>query len=521
FVNVLASTIDSSRSPAEPAAEATPPSQGPPAPAAPAEQTPQPVADSPSSPQPDSAPQPDSSVDTALAAELAAAASLPPAQIVPDRDVADDAADKAPQMPLAGCGAPPPQLANHLAQTDLSQTRAVDPDPAAGAASDLASAPAAVSTAVFAPASLIAGLVQPEPDSGTPAAPSGAATKSAASSPIPATIETPAIQVANAVLPALASAVPVPRATSATTAPASTDETAPSAPASAPAAASASPPPADAVIAALAPNSDARGSDSGSTAFLSSAAPPEQSPSSVPAQAGLSLSAAGSASLIAGISAANLLPPGDGAANAGPATGPGAAHSSRDADPANPATPAGPPNPETPVFGAAPQSLQLQGTTVAAQQTTAAPTHPQGVVNQVAYAIQYSHESGQGMQLHLTPPELGSVQVDVSVRDGVLSARLEAQSAVTRQILTDNLTALKESLTQQGVTFDRIDVGLAGSHTGSGSGGSAFASLAQQQEGALPWDQQYPEAGADEASVVPQPNLRPARAPLTALDIMV
>jgi flagellar hook-length control protein FliK len=100
-----------------------------------------------------------------------------------------------------------------------------------------------------------------------------------------------------------------------------------------------------------------------------------------------------------------------------------------------------------------------------------------------------SHTGGQEMQLQLSPPDLGLLQINVTVHDGVLSARLEAQSPTTQQILVDNLSQLKNSLTQQGVAFDRIDVRLAGSQTGSSSSGSAESSFAQQQQGAYSWEQ--------------------------------
>jgi flagellar hook-length control protein FliK len=126
------------------------------------------------------------------------------------------------------------------------------------------------------------------------------------------------------------------------------------------------------------------------------------------------------------------------------------------------------------------------------------------------------------MQLHLSPPQLGALQVDVSVRDGVLSARLEAQAPATQQILVDNLSQLKDSLTQQGVNFDRIEVRLAGSGAGFGGSNSTDRSFAQQQEGSLPWDPQPPASdGGDPASAVPAPNWLASRKPLTSLDIMI
>ena len=144
------------------------------------------------------------------------------------------------------------------------------------------------------------------------------------------------------------------------------------------------------------------------------------------------------------------------------------------------------------------------------------------MVDQAAYAIQYSHANGQQMQLHLNPPELGALQVDVSMRDGVLSARIEAQTTSAQQILTDNLSQLKDSLTQQGVSFDRIDVHLAGSNAGSGGAGSAGNSFAQQQDGGHNWDQQLVQPESDDAAPrAPAPVVRNSRVPLTSLDIMI
>ncbi|HEY2251790.1 MAG TPA: flagellar hook-length control protein FliK [Planctomycetaceae bacterium] len=173
------------------------------------------------------------------------------------------------------------------------------------------------------------------------------------------------------------------------------------------------------------------------------------------------------------------------------------------------------------LYGTAPASLQLHVTNISAGETAASGSLTSLVLDQAAYAVQYSHASGQQMQLHLNPPELGALQVDVSMHDGVLSARIEAQSPTAQQILTDNISQLKDSLTQQGVSFDRIDVHLAGSNSGSGGSGTADKSFAQQQEGGLPWDQQFVQSETD--NTVPQapgPAVRASRAPLTSLDIM-
>ncbi len=144
------------------------------------------------------------------------------------------------------------------------------------------------------------------------------------------------------------------------------------------------------------------------------------------------------------------------------------------------------------------------------------------MLDQVTYAVQYSHANGQQMQLHLNPPELGALQVDVSMHDGVLSARIEAQTSTAQQILTDNISQLKDSLTQQGVSFDRIDVHLAGSNAGSGGSGSADKSFAQHQDGGLPWEQQFVQPENDDsAQRAPVQVVRNSRISLTSLDIMI
>ena len=168
--------------------------------------------------------------------------------------------------------------------------------------------------------------------------------------------------------------------------------------------------------------------------------------------------------------------------------------------------------------------MQAHSATLAGFQGGGAEVNAAQVIQQTAYAIQVTRATGQGMQLQLNPSHLGPLSVNVSVHDGVLSARIEAQSPATQQILVDNLSQLKDSLTQQGVTFDRIDVHLAGSQTGSGGSGSADPSFGRQHEGRLPWEQAplFPQSENDVPRQTPAAPRGPlAREPLTSLDIMV
>lgn len=479
-----------------------------------------------------------SDAQTQLAAEVAAAQSAP-VQPVPVEPAAAKSAETAPPVTSVP-GAPPAQLANQLSQSGLAAVNALDPTTVDSQTADSQSSPAqAPSGTGAAPQAFLAGLVQTEALNSTPSASDGAAgAADSAKNQTPQAIATSASATAVAV-----KTTPIPplpnvavsstqtvvantgAATASTNAAAASNATTPGTQTETPAPAISL---ASTVIDATGPNSQGSAqSDAGSQSNSSFGSTNAANTGPTSGLNGPSVTASFAASLTAQPTAASS------AATEGPsAISPlSAAHleagSAGETAATGSAQQTGLPTPGQTVFGSAPTSLQLQGTTLAAeQQVSATSNHAAGVVNQVAYAIQYTHSSGQGMQLHLTPPELGAVQVDVSVRDGVLSARLEAQTQSTQQILTDNLPALKESLSQQGVAFDRIDVRLAGADAGSGGPGNPNPSLAQQQQqqqdGALPWDQQFNQQAADDVAITPAAaTARNSRAPLTALDIMV
>jgi flagellar hook-length control protein FliK len=87
------------------------------------------------------------------------------------------------------------------------------------------------------------------------------------------------------------------------------------------------------------------------------------------------------------------------------------------------------------------------------------------LVQRVARALETAGEGGQ-MRLRLSPPELGSLRLDVSVRHGVLTAYVEAETPQARMLLLDNLPALRERLQEQNVKIERFDVDLMNQPSG-------------------------------------------------------
>jgi len=82
------------------------------------------------------------------------------------------------------------------------------------------------------------------------------------------------------------------------------------------------------------------------------------------------------------------------------------------------------------------------------------------LINRVARAFQSAEARGGEVRLRLSPPELGSLRVSVRLQDGVLHARVEAETEAARQILTQNLPSLRDRLAEQNIRVERFDVEL-------------------------------------------------------------
>jgi len=96
------------------------------------------------------------------------------------------------------------------------------------------------------------------------------------------------------------------------------------------------------------------------------------------------------------------------------------------------------------------------------QQTEGRPeVNPTDLADRVSNAIRLSHQNGRQLRIRLHPPELGALQIEISARDGVLTARLEVQTPSTRQVILENMSLLRDALSQNGMAVERISVQLA------------------------------------------------------------
>jgi len=82
------------------------------------------------------------------------------------------------------------------------------------------------------------------------------------------------------------------------------------------------------------------------------------------------------------------------------------------------------------------------------------------LVSRITQSMQSAQQSGKQISMRLHPAELGSMQIEVAMQDGQLTAHLQVESEATQQIIMENLPALHDALAQNGNTIDRIHVVL-------------------------------------------------------------
>jgi flagellar hook-length control protein FliK len=135
---------------------------------------------------------------------------------------------------------------------------------------------------------------------------------------------------------------------------------------------------------------------------------------------------------------------------------------------------------------------------------------PARFVGRVARAFQTASERDGTLQLRLSPPELGSLKLQLTVKDGVMSAQLETENAGARRVLLEHLPALRERLAEQNIRVDRFDVDVrqensSGQANSRGSNQNPYQPQPEQTERRSGGTQRRaPEVAAPEPVVISQ-----------------
>ncbi len=81
------------------------------------------------------------------------------------------------------------------------------------------------------------------------------------------------------------------------------------------------------------------------------------------------------------------------------------------------------------------------------------------IIQQMSHKLQISSRNMDSrINLRLHPAELGSLKIDLTVKEGSIRANVVAQSQHTTEILEKNMAKLKTVLENQGFTVDEISI---------------------------------------------------------------
>lgn len=85
---------------------------------------------------------------------------------------------------------------------------------------------------------------------------------------------------------------------------------------------------------------------------------------------------------------------------------------------------------------------------------------PSRFVERVTKAFQSAQDRGGPITLRLSPAELGSLRLELTVKDGAMTATVETDSDTARRALLEHLPTLRERLAEQNIRIERFDVDI-------------------------------------------------------------
>lgn len=157
------------------------------------------------------------------------------------------------------------------------------------------------------------------------------------------------------------------------------------------------------------------------------------------------------------------------------------------------------PTPDSPQATEKPQHLNVTETTAASQASNAAQSHSQSasqvnetpaqapivdssrVINQIVEPVRlvsFARVGQETITVHLNPPELGRVEVEVNTRDThrhLVDVVIRAERPDTEKLLGQHLSELRDAIENRGMTLSGFQLGTRGNgqqHTGNGTAGT-------------------------------------------------
>ncbi len=128
-----------------------------------------------------------------------------------------------------------------------------------------------------------------------------------------------------------------------------------------------------------------------------------------------------------------------------------------------------------------PEQFLVRVSGQAGAETRQSPIDRVHVVHRVSRALELARQRDGQVLLRLSPPELGSVRLELRVRQGAVIARIETETHEAKQVLLDSLPALRDRLFEQGIRVERFDVDIGQRQDQSSAQGQG------QEHQSMPW----------------------------------
>ncbi|MCM1174720.1 MAG: flagellar hook-length control protein FliK [Blautia sp.] len=119
-------------------------------------------------------------------------------------------------------------------------------------------------------------------------------------------------------------------------------------------------------------------------------------------------------------------------------------------------------SPQEPFIMQAPVEQQSLNEAAAGQQISERSASPEEIMNQITEYIRINLRSDvQEMELQLHPASLGTVNVQLAAKDGVITAQFTAQNETVKEAIEGQLVQLKEQFEEQGIKVEAVEVTVA------------------------------------------------------------
>lgn len=142
-------------------------------------------------------------------------------------------------------------------------------------------------------------------------------------------------------------------------------------------------------------------------------------------------------------------------------------------------------------------------------ETDAPPVRGEDVINQIVEQVRVQmNQDTTSLEMQLYPEHLGKIQIHVVSKDGIMTARIVAETEAAKQAIENGLTNLKESMQEQNLKVDAIEVMVSTTGFERGNEGQGSETNNQTAKGRRKLDLSEPEQDVTDEEAAEEERMR-------------